>query len=33
VEAANLESATFATSERRSELNAQYDLSLNFNQF
>lgn len=31
--AANLESATFATSERRSELTAQYDLSLNFNQF
>ena len=31
--AANLESATFATSERRSELTAQYDLSLSFNQF
>lgn len=31
--AANLESATFATSERRSKLTAQYDLSLNFNQF
>jgi hypothetical protein len=31
--AANLESATFATSERRSELTAEYDVSLNFNQF
>ena len=32
VTAANLKSATFATSERRSELTAQYDLSLNYNQ-
>ena len=33
VEAANLESRTFATSERRSELSPLMDLSLNFNQF
>ncbi|MXZ72008.1 MAG: hypothetical protein F4Z04_10995 [Acidobacteria bacterium] len=33
VEAANLESRTFATSERRSELTPLLDLSLNFNQF
>ena len=33
VAAANLESAMFATSERRSELTPEYDLSLNFNQF
>ncbi|MYD69271.1 MAG: hypothetical protein F4W89_00775 [Acidobacteria bacterium] len=33
VEAANLESRTFATSERRSELTPLFDLSLNFNQF
>ena len=33
VAAANLESATFATSERRSDLSPLYDLSLNYNQF
>jgi hypothetical protein len=33
VAAANLKSATFATSERRSGLTPEYDLSLNFNQF
>ena len=33
VAAANLESSTFATSERRSELSPLFDLSLNFNQF
>ena len=33
VAAENREWSTFATSERRSELTAQYDLSLNFNQF
>ena len=33
VAAANLKWSTFATSERRSELTAQFDLSLNFNQF
>ena len=33
VAATNLKWSTFATSERRSELTAQYDLSLNFNQF
>ena len=32
VAAENLEWSTFATSERRSELTAQFDLSLNFNQ-
>lgn len=32
VAAADLKSATFATSERRSELTTQYDLSLNYNQ-
>ena len=33
VAAVNLEWSTFATSERRSELTLEYDLSLNFNQF
>ena len=33
VAAANLESETFATSERRSELTPLFDLSLNYNQF
>ena len=33
VAAANLESQTFATSERRSELTPLFDLSLNYNQF
>ena len=33
VAAANLEWSTFATSERRSALTPEYDLSLNFNQF
>ena len=33
VAAANLESQTFATSERRSELSPLFDLSLNYNQF
>ena len=32
IAAANLEWSTFATSERRSELTPEYDLSLNFNQ-